>query len=189
MQTPMLSLWLPIVASGVALFFASWLAWMILPHHKKEWTGLANEDAVMGAIRSAGVVPGQYMFPYAACSADLGSEEFKAKMKAGPHRQCRHLARSVQHGHEHALHGAVLPRSPISSSPTWPRWSSRRAPTAGSSSASSAPPASSPTARPTSSTASGSAAKWSADIVDGIAYGLITGAIFAAFWPAVAITA
>ncbi len=84
MQTPMLALWLPIVASGIALFFASWLAWMMLPHHKKEWTGLANEDAVLGAIRSAGVAPGQYVFPYAECSADMGSEAFKAKMKAGP---------------------------------------------------------------------------------------------------------
>jgi hypothetical protein len=60
MQTPMLALWLPIVASGVALFFASWLAWMLLPHHKQEWTGLANEDAVMGAIRNAGVAPRCY---------------------------------------------------------------------------------------------------------------------------------
>lgn len=72
MQTPMLSLWLPIVVAGVALFFASWLAWMVLPHHKKEWIGLANEDAVLGAIRSAGVAPGQYVFPYADCSADMG---------------------------------------------------------------------------------------------------------------------
>src|SRR5262245_41185414 len=84
MQTAMLSLWLPIVATGVALFFASWLAWMVLPHHKKEWTGMANEDEVAAAIRSAGVAPGQYMFPYAACAADMGEEEHKAKMQTGP---------------------------------------------------------------------------------------------------------
>jgi hypothetical protein len=84
MQTPMLALWLPIVASGVALFFVSWLAWMIMPHHKKEWQGLANEGAVIAALRSANVAPGQYMFPYAACSADWKNEEFKAKMHGGP---------------------------------------------------------------------------------------------------------
>ena len=40
METSLISLWLPIVLSGVALFFASWAAWMLLPHHKGEWKAL-----------------------------------------------------------------------------------------------------------------------------------------------------
>ncbi len=47
------SLWLPIIVSGIALFFASLAAWMLLPHHKPEWKGLPNEDAFLQALRSA----------------------------------------------------------------------------------------------------------------------------------------
>ena len=81
MEISVWSLWLPIVVSGVALFFASWAAWMVLPHHKVEWKALPNEDAVMGALKSAG--PGQYMFPHCR-PEDWKSAEFKAKMQAGP---------------------------------------------------------------------------------------------------------
>ncbi len=31
---PLLDLWLPIVVSAVIVFVASFLAWMVLPHHK-----------------------------------------------------------------------------------------------------------------------------------------------------------
>lgn len=34
------SLWLTIVLSAVAVFYASFVAWMILPHHKADWNGL-----------------------------------------------------------------------------------------------------------------------------------------------------
>jgi hypothetical protein len=78
------SLWLPILVSGVALFFASWAAWMVLPHHKGEWKGLPNEQAVMDTLKNSGVQPGQYNFPHCASSADWKNEEFKARMKAGP---------------------------------------------------------------------------------------------------------
>jgi len=84
MLTSLLSLWLPILLSGIALFFASFAAWMILPHHKKEWIGLPNEDAVMRELASDKMPPGQYCFPYAATPADMKSETYKAKMQAGP---------------------------------------------------------------------------------------------------------
>lgn len=84
METSVWSLWLPIIVSGVALFFASWVAWMLLPHHKGEWKGLPNEDGLMNTLKGAGIPPGQYMFPYAASPEECKSEAFKAKMKAGP---------------------------------------------------------------------------------------------------------
>jgi hypothetical protein len=84
MLTSLASLWLPIVVSGVALFFASWIAWMVLPHHKVEWKGLPNEDAFSTALKSVGVPAGQYTFPHPKTSADYKSEVFKAKVKAGP---------------------------------------------------------------------------------------------------------
>jgi hypothetical protein len=84
MDTSVWSLWLPILVSGVAVFIASCLAWMVLPHHKKEWVHLPNEDAVMNQIRSDNVPPGQYCFPFAANPEDCKSEAYKAKMQAGP---------------------------------------------------------------------------------------------------------
>lgn len=78
-------LWLPILISGVVLFFASAAAWMALPHHKPEWKGLPNEEAVNQTIRDTGVSPGQYMFPFCQKSEDWKSEEAKRRMKTGPH--------------------------------------------------------------------------------------------------------
>ena len=36
----LVSLWLPIVLSAVALFFASFLSWMVLQLHKQDWKKL-----------------------------------------------------------------------------------------------------------------------------------------------------
>ncbi len=188
MQTPMLTLWLPIVASGIALFFASWLAWMILPHHKKEWTGLANEEAVMGAIKSGAIAPGQYVFPYAECSTDMNKEEFKAKMQAGPNGSliiwpgpcsmgvnllCTIIFFTV-------VSFAIAYLAAMVIAPGADRWFVFRF------------------VGTAAIIAYGSAnilngiwfgRKMVGDIMDGIAYGLITGAIFAALWPgAVALT-
>lgn len=183
MQTPMLSLWLPIVVSGVALFFASWLAWMVLPHHKKEWTGLANEDALMGAIKNAGVVAGQYVFPYAECSADMNKEEFKAKTQAGPNGSLIVWAGPCNMGVNLfctivfflVVNFAIAYLAAMVIAPGADRWFVFRfVGTAG-------------------VITYGSAnilngiwfgRKMVGDIMDGIAYGLITGAIFAWLWPA-----
>ena len=84
MDVSVWELWLPIVVSGVVLFFASAAAWMLLPHHKPEWTGLPNEEEFAKTIRQANIQPGQYMFPYCASNEDMKSEAFKQRMQAGP---------------------------------------------------------------------------------------------------------
>lgn len=78
------ALWLPILLSGIALFFASFVAWMILPHHQNDWTKLDKEDEVMDAVRNLNIPPGTYMFPYCAGSAEMKSEEFQKRYKDGP---------------------------------------------------------------------------------------------------------
>ncbi len=37
--------WLPILASAVVVFLASSIAWMVLPHHKKDVKTLPDEKA------------------------------------------------------------------------------------------------------------------------------------------------
>lgn len=57
-------LWLPILVAGVVVFFLSALVWTVMPHHKKDWQGLPNEQAVLAAMRANAPGPGQYAFPF-----------------------------------------------------------------------------------------------------------------------------
>jgi hypothetical protein len=183
MLTSLVSLWLPILVSGIALFFASFAAWMILPHHKKEWIGLPNEDAVMRQLKSDNLAGGQYCFPYAATPEDMKNEAYKAKMQAGPRGTltlwkappnmgmnmfCTVLFFLIANAVIAYLAGMVIP-------PGNDRWFVFRfVATAG---------------VLTYGTANILNGIWFgrrmvSDIVDGIAYGLIAGAIFAFLWPA-----
>lgn len=78
------SLWLPIVLSAVAVFFASSIVWMVLPIHKNDYKMLKDkEDAVMAAVRSWGLGPGMYWFPGCEHGKKPGPEVV-AKQKSGP---------------------------------------------------------------------------------------------------------
>jgi hypothetical protein len=77
-------LWLPIILSGVIVFIASALAWTVLPHHKKEWTGLKDEAGVLDALRKSGAAPGLYMFPWTDDPKERRSEAMKKRWVEGP---------------------------------------------------------------------------------------------------------
>jgi hypothetical protein len=74
-------LWMPIVVSAVFVWIASFITHMLVPIHKGEWTGLADEENVTSAL--AAVPPGQYMFPWAEMK-DMRSPEHLAKVNRGP---------------------------------------------------------------------------------------------------------
>lgn len=77
-------LWLPILLSAVAVFIVSWIAWMVLPHHKPDFHKLQNEDAFLQALRDQAIGPGMYMFP--ACEMkDMKDPARKARWEQGPH--------------------------------------------------------------------------------------------------------
>jgi len=76
------ALWLPIVLSAVLVFVVSAAIWMAMPHHKKDFSKVENEDAVMDALRP-NVSPGMYYFPF-AMGAEANEEEYKAKVRKGP---------------------------------------------------------------------------------------------------------
>jgi hypothetical protein len=77
-------LWLPIVVSAVAVFILSALAWTVMPHHKKDFTGLPNADAVQAVMRQNPPVPGQYAIPWVSDMKMLEDPAVKAKMEQGP---------------------------------------------------------------------------------------------------------
>jgi hypothetical protein len=182
MQTALMSLWLPIIVSGIALFFASFAAWMLLPHHKPEWKGVDNEDAFLQALRSAGIGPGQYMFPYSCKPEDWKSEEFKRRREAGPTGTLTVWKTAPNMGVNMACTVAfftianfVIAYLAAMAIPPGADFLTvfRFVGTAGI------------LTYGTANILNGIwfGRKMMADIIDGIAYGLITGLIFAALWP------
>ena len=77
-------LWLAIIIATIVLWFLSFLAWAILPHHFGDRHKVGDEDGLMEYVRQANIVPGNYMFPYAASSKDQRSKEYGEKYMAGP---------------------------------------------------------------------------------------------------------
>lgn len=80
----LLSLALPIVLSAVALFFASFLSWMVLQLHKKDWGKLPNEQIFLDAAAKCNIPTGSYMFPGHCSHEEMQSEAFQKKWEAGP---------------------------------------------------------------------------------------------------------
>jgi hypothetical protein len=78
------SLWLPILLSAVALFFASFLTWMVLGLHKQDWVKLGSEDEFLEAARGLGLAPGSYMFPGWDTTEEMKSEAYQKKWEQGP---------------------------------------------------------------------------------------------------------
>lgn len=89
MDVGMFDLWMPILVSAVVVFFASFLAHMVLPHHKKDWGKAANEDALLEYVRSSGIKTGQYMFPGCEDWSELKDPDKKKAYMAGPHGTIR----------------------------------------------------------------------------------------------------
>jgi len=76
-------LWLPILVSAAAVWVASALAWMALPHHKKDWKALPDEGAFYRSLEALGIPPGNYGFPDCKDAAKRKDPEVKKRWEAG----------------------------------------------------------------------------------------------------------
>lgn len=83
-MVPVLSLWLSILSSTIAVFLASSLIHMVLGYHKNDFRALPNEEAVLTDLHRHNISPGEYMFPRAQSMAEMKSEGFMARWKRGP---------------------------------------------------------------------------------------------------------
>ena len=81
----LLDFWLPTLLSAVAVFFASFVAWMILPHHKPDWTAVPREQDFLESLHSMKTPPGQYMFPFCTNRSQRRNREKQKAYEAGPH--------------------------------------------------------------------------------------------------------
>lgn len=82
MQT--FELWLPILVSSVVVFFASFLAWVVLPHHKPEIKKLEDEDGFLAMLKSADVPAGSYMFPMCTGGKEMKDPAYLKKLEEFP---------------------------------------------------------------------------------------------------------
>lgn len=81
---PVTALWLPILAATAAVYLASMLAWMVLGHHKADWAGVPGEEALRTELRRQTLGPGQYTFPRPASREEWGTPEFRERVRGGP---------------------------------------------------------------------------------------------------------
>jgi hypothetical protein len=82
MNVPFTEIWLPILLAGIAVFVVSSVIWAVIQYHGSDWQPLADEDAARSALQ--GNTAGQYAIPYAAGNKDRASEEWQAKFRDGP---------------------------------------------------------------------------------------------------------
>ena len=83
-MTPLSALWLPIVLSAVFVFIVSSISHMVLAWHKNDFVHLSNQDAVMDAVRSLNLAPGDYLVPHPTSGEGVRSPEFAEKVRKGP---------------------------------------------------------------------------------------------------------
>jgi hypothetical protein len=83
-MVPVPSLWLPILVSAVVVFLVSSIIHMALPFHRDDWRRLPNEDAVLAALRPLNIPPGDYLAPRPSSPQGMKDPQFVAKMTAGP---------------------------------------------------------------------------------------------------------
>lgn len=77
-------LWMPILLSTVAVFILSFMMWMVLPHHRKDWLAVTDEDALMKAIGDQKLPGGQYNFPHCDGPEAMKDPVWNEKYAKGP---------------------------------------------------------------------------------------------------------
>lgn len=82
-MVPLMSLWIPIVASAVIVFLASFVIHMLLTYHRTDLRKVPNEDELLEAMRRLNVPPGDYGAPHGS-PTDMRNPQWVEKMKKGP---------------------------------------------------------------------------------------------------------
>ena len=81
---PLGSLWLPVVASAVAVWLVSAIVHMVLKYHRADYKQLSDEESIAGAVRKAGPSPGLYVMPYCTDMSQMKDPAFRKKYDEGP---------------------------------------------------------------------------------------------------------
>jgi len=80
----LIPLWLPILLSAAAVWIFAAIAWMALPHHKRDFIALPDEDGFIDFVRKSGLKPGNYVFPDFRGREAMKSEKICKTLETGP---------------------------------------------------------------------------------------------------------
>ena len=80
----LIPLWLPILLSAAVVWVISVIVWTALPHHKQDFIRLPDEDAFIEFIRKSGIKPGNYVFPDFRGREAMKSEKTQKALEEGP---------------------------------------------------------------------------------------------------------
>ncbi len=84
MGLELIDFWLPVLVAAVGVFVVSSLFHMVSRHHKSDWSPVPDEDGLMSQLTSQGVkAPGTYMFPHHDGDG-MPDEAFMKRYEAGP---------------------------------------------------------------------------------------------------------
>jgi hypothetical protein len=81
---PFLSLWIPVLASAVAVFVVSSIMHMVLKYHSADYKAIPNEDGVRESLGKANLAPGLYHVPHCTDMKQMGEPAMKVKFEKGP---------------------------------------------------------------------------------------------------------
>ena len=77
------SLWLPILLSAVAVFLVSSVIHMVLTYHKTDFKKIPSEGEVMDDLRKFNIPTGDYYFPHAESASEMQLPEYIDKTNKG----------------------------------------------------------------------------------------------------------
>src|SRR5262245_31383469 len=81
---PFGSLWMPVLASAVAVFIVSSILHMVLRYHRADHKQLSGEDAIREVLGKQNLAPGVYMTPYCNDTKETSTPAMQEKFKKGP---------------------------------------------------------------------------------------------------------
>ena len=81
---PFGTLWMPVLASAVAVFVVSSILHMALRYHRADHKQLPGEDTIREALGKQKPGPGVYMTPYCSDMKEMSAEAMQQKFKTGP---------------------------------------------------------------------------------------------------------
>lgn len=83
-MVPLMSLWLPILVSAVAVFVVSSILHMLLTYHNSDFRRLPDEDGIRAALKPFALPPGDFMIPGMAPGQKWNDPELKRRWEEGP---------------------------------------------------------------------------------------------------------
>ena len=80
----LMELWLPILVSAVLVFVVSSIIHMVLQTHKDDCRRLPGEEKMLTELRAQGIPRGHYAFPHPGSMKNMCSPEMLEKYREGP---------------------------------------------------------------------------------------------------------